>query len=35
MRANAASVKVLECRERLLAKTGDVSGFYRLYMVPF
>jgi Tannase and feruloyl esterase len=24
----------LEYRERLLAKTGDVSGFYRLYMVP-
>jgi hypothetical protein len=24
----------LEYRERLLAKTGDASGFYRLYMVP-
>ena len=24
----------LEYRERLLAKTGDVSGFYRLYMIP-
>jgi pimeloyl-ACP methyl ester carboxylesterase len=24
----------LEYRERLLAKTGDVSGFYRLYLVP-
>jgi pimeloyl-ACP methyl ester carboxylesterase len=24
----------LEYRERLLAKTGDVRGFYRLYMVP-
>src|SRR6202789_2160025 len=24
----------LEYRERLLAKTGELSGFYRLYMVP-
>ncbi|MGB6309229.1 MAG: tannase/feruloyl esterase family alpha/beta hydrolase [Steroidobacteraceae bacterium] len=24
----------LEYRERLIAKSGDVSGFYRLYMVP-
>jgi feruloyl esterase len=24
----------LEYRDRLMAKTGDVSGFYRLYLVP-